>query len=163
MEPGNSGVSVALIVLLFFVCLDFGAAVDTITASRAIRDPESIISSGNAFKLGFISPGNSSNRYVGIWYNDASEDVIWVANRNKPLNGASGVVTISDDGRLVVLNEQREILWSSNVSNSVANASAQLLDSGNLVLYDNNNGSVWESFDEPTNTFMRRMKLTTNV
>ncbi|KAK2644248.1 hypothetical protein Ddye_019443 [Dipteronia dyeriana] len=163
MEPGNSGVSLALIVFLCFFCLDFGAAVDTITASRSIRDPESIISRGNAFKLGFFSPGNSSNRYVGIWYNVASEDVIWVANRNKPINGASGVITISDDGSLVVLNEQREVLWSSNVSNSVANASAQLLDSGNLVLYDNNNGSIWESFDEPTNTFMRRMKLTTNV
>ncbi|TXG47259.1 hypothetical protein EZV62_026553 [Acer yangbiense] len=163
MEPGNSGVSVALIVLLFFVCLDFGAAVDTITASRSIRDPESIISSDNAYKLGFFSPGNSSNRYVGIWYNDASEAVIWVANRNKPLNGASGVVNISDDGRLVVLNEQREVLWSSNVSNSVANVRAQLLDSGNLVLYDNSDRSIWESFDEPTNTFLRRMKLTTNV
>ncbi|KAK2644246.1 hypothetical protein Ddye_019441 [Dipteronia dyeriana] len=163
MEPGNSGVLVVVIVLLFCFCLDFGAAVDTITASRSIRDPESIISSGNAFKLGFFSPGNSSNRYVGIWYNDASEAVIWVANRNRPLNGASGVVNISDDGRLVVLNEQREVLWSSNVSNSVANARAQLLDSGNLVLYDNNNGSIWQSFDEPTNTFMRRMKLTTNV
>ncbi|KAH7569027.1 hypothetical protein JRO89_XS06G0090900 [Xanthoceras sorbifolium] len=163
METGNSGVSVAFIVFLFYFCSDFGAAVDTITVSGSIRDNETIISNGSAFKLGFFSPVNSSNRYVGIRYNDASEAVIWVANRNKPLNDASGVVTISDDGNLVVLNGQREVLWTSNVSNSVANASAQLLDSGNLVLYDNSNGSIWESFEEPINTFMRRMKLTTNV
>ncbi|KAL5772593.1 hypothetical protein ACOSQ2_012517 [Xanthoceras sorbifolium] len=163
METGNNGVSVAFIVFLFYFCSDFGAAVDTITVSGSIRDNETIVSSGSAFKLGFFSPVNSSNRYVGIRYNDASEAVIWVANRNKPLHDASGVVTISDDGNLVVLNGQREVLWTSNVSNSVANASAQLLDSGNLVLYDNSNGSIWESFEEPINTFMRRMKLTTNV
>ncbi|KAI9197707.1 hypothetical protein LWI28_002831 [Acer negundo] len=35
---------------------DFGAAIDTITASLSIKDPETIISSGSAFKLGFFGP-----------------------------------------------------------------------------------------------------------
>ena len=34
----------------------------------------------------------------------------------------------------MVLNGQEEILWSSNVSNSLTNSSATLLDSGNLLL-----------------------------
>ncbi|KAL5772596.1 hypothetical protein ACOSQ2_012520 [Xanthoceras sorbifolium] len=164
MELSSGGISVAFIVMLIsFFCSYFGAAIDTITSSRPIRDHETIVSNGSVFKLGFFSTGNSTNRYVGIWYNDKSEAVIWVANRNKPLNDSSGVVTISEEGKLVVLNGQNEVLWSSNVSNSATNASAQLLDSGNLVLQDNINGDIWESFQEPTDAFMRWMKLSTNA
>ncbi|KAK0579009.1 hypothetical protein LWI29_019646 [Acer saccharum] len=86
-----------------------------------------------------------------------------VANRNRPLKDASGVVTISEDGNLVVLNGQKEVLWSSNVSNPVTNASAQVLGSGNLVLNNNTGGSIWESFGQPTDTLMRRMRLSTDT
>uniref|UniRef100_A0A7N2LU17 non-specific serine/threonine protein kinase n=1 Tax=Quercus lobata TaxID=97700 RepID=A0A7N2LU17_QUELO len=50
-----------------------------------------IISNGNAFKLGFFSPVNSTNRYLGIWYNKKSDlPAQWVANRDKPLKDSSG-------------------------------------------------------------------------
>ena len=118
--------------------------------------------------MGFFSPVNSTNRYLGIWYNKISVvtyfSVVWVANRERPLNDSSGVLTIYEDGNLVVLNGQAEILWSSNVSNSVPNSSATLLDSGNLVLrVDTTEATVWESFQHPCNTFLPKMKLTTNL
>ncbi|KAI9199038.1 hypothetical protein LWI28_026341 [Acer negundo] len=148
----------------FLVFIHIWELPDTITASRPIRDPETIISNGGAFILGFFSPGNSSNRYLGIWYNKKTEPVVWVANRNKPLKDAYGVVTISEDGNLVVLNGQNEVLWSSNVSNSGTNISAQLLDTGNLVLRDITTGSsIWESFQEPTDTFLPGMKLSSQI
>ncbi|KAH7569031.1 hypothetical protein JRO89_XS06G0091300 [Xanthoceras sorbifolium] len=164
MEPRRRIIFVApVLFLLSCFYSNLGNAIDTITSSRPIRDHETIISNGSAFKLGFFRPGNSSNRYVGIWYNKESEPVVWVANRNKPLNDASGVVTISDHGNLVVLNGQNEVLWSTNVSNSMTNASAQLLDSGNLVLRNNTNGiSIWESFQEPTDTILSGMKVSSN-
>ncbi|KAL5774649.1 hypothetical protein ACOSP7_012206 [Xanthoceras sorbifolium] len=164
MEPRRRIIFVApVLFLLSCFYSNLGNAIDTITSSRPIRDHETIISNGSAFKLGFFRPGNSSNRYVGIWYNKESEPVVWVANRNKPLNHASGVVTISDHGNLVVLNGQNEVLWSTNVSNSMTNASAQLLDSGNLVLRNNTNGiSIWESFQEPTDTILSGMKVSSN-
>ncbi|TXG47256.1 hypothetical protein EZV62_026550 [Acer yangbiense] len=165
MELSSSGVLIVLSLLPFCFCSEFVAvdAIDTITASQPLRDTETITSSDSAFKLGFFSPVNSTNRYVGIWYNDKSEAVIWVANRNRPLKDASGVVTISEDGNLVVLNGQKEVLWSSNVSNQVTNASAQVLGSGNLVLNNNTSGSIWESFGQPTDTLMRRMRLSTDT
>ncbi|KAI9198004.1 hypothetical protein LWI28_008433 [Acer negundo] len=166
MELSSGRVSGALTVfLLSCFCSDFVTAIDTITASRPIKDHETIVSNSSIFKFGFFSPGSSSNRYVGIWYDDdnkSAETVIWVANRNNPLKDSSGVVTISEDGNLVVLNGQNnEVVWSSNVSNPVTNmGSARLLDSGNLVLLPrNSNGSIWESFQEPTDTFMSKMKL----
>ena len=124
-----------LLSVLYCLCLNIGVvAVDTIKSSQSIKDSDYMISNGSVFKLGFFSLVNSTNRYLGIWYSNISAfTVVWVANRQKPLKDSSGVLTISEDGNVVVLNGQKEILWSSNVNNSVANSSAQLLDSGNLV------------------------------
>ncbi|XP_030439805.1 G-type lectin S-receptor-like serine/threonine-protein kinase At1g11330 [Syzygium oleosum] len=144
---------------------------DVITASEYIQDPGSIISSGGLYRLGFFSPNGSTNRYVGIWHNKIPAfNVFWVANREKPVSDSSGVMTISDDGNLVIMNGKKDVLWSSNVSNSGANAEAQLLDSGNLILLKqssntskNDTEMVWESFKNMSDTFMVKMKLSTNV
>ncbi|XP_012468603.2 G-type lectin S-receptor-like serine/threonine-protein kinase At1g11330 [Gossypium raimondii] len=153
-----------LLALISCFYLPFGTALDTITASKSIKDPDVIISQSGVFRLGFFSFANSSNRYVGILYNQIPiQTVVWVANKNKPLKDFSGILKISDDGNLVVLNGKAEILWSSKVKNLVPNATtAQLLDSGNLVL---NNGvnSLWESFQDPSNAFLETMKISTDV
>jgi hypothetical protein len=160
----NTTMSVLLVLLCCF-CLESGFAIDTLTSSQSIKDPNYIISNGGAFKLGFFSPVNSTNRYLGIWYNNISIfTVAWVANREKPLKDSSGVLTISEDGNLVVLDGQKDILWSSNVTNSTVNSSAQLLDSGNLVLRENTRATIiWESFKLPTDTFFQTMKVSVNA
>jgi hypothetical protein len=117
--------------------------VNTITKSQIlIKDPETISSADGAFKLGFFNPINTTNRYVGIWY--VSEyNVVWVANRETPLHDSSGVVTISDDNtNLLVLNGQKHIIWSSNVSNIAPNfnVTVQLQNTGNLVLQEDTTG-----------------------
>ena len=128
----NTGMSVFM-VLLCCVCLEFGSGTGTITASQPIKDPDYIASNGSAFNLGFFSPENSTNRYVGIWHKSISVfTVVWVANRQQPLRDSSGVLTISEDGVLVVLNGQNEVIWSANVTNSAPNSSAQLWDSGKI-------------------------------
>ncbi|XP_059436881.1 G-type lectin S-receptor-like serine/threonine-protein kinase At1g11330 [Corylus avellana] len=158
----------ALLVLLSCFRLEFGSATDTITAAKFINDSETIISNGGDFKLGFFCPPNSTDRYVGIWYAAYAEisafTVIWVANRNNPLKNSSGILTISEDGNLVVLDGQKKLLWSSNLTNSVGNSSAQLLDSGNLVLRGNTTGTIiWESFQHPSNIMIKNMKISTDV
>ncbi|XP_073268327.1 G-type lectin S-receptor-like serine/threonine-protein kinase At1g11300 [Populus alba] len=162
MGLGNCEVAVAL--LLFLSCSSsvYGAAGDNITTSQPIKDPEAIVSAGNKFKLGFFSPVNSTYRYVGIWYSNISvaTPVLWVANRNNPINDSSGMLTISEDGNLVVLNGQGEVLWSSNVTNGFNQSTAQLTDDGNLVLKAGPNGNlVWQSFQQPTDT----MRLSANA
>ena len=154
--------------VLCCLCLNLVLAIDTIRSSQSIKDKDSdyIISNGSTFKLGFFSPVNSTNRYVGIWYNKNSVSPaqwVWVANRQKPLKDASGVLTIFKDGNLVVLDGQKKILWSSEVINSVVNSKAQLLDSGNLVLQDTTGTIIWESFQFPTNTMLPNMKISSNV
>ncbi|XP_038711033.1 uncharacterized protein LOC120005473 [Tripterygium wilfordii] len=151
--------------LEIFKKMELAVAIDTITSSQFITDSETLISTGGLFEFGFFSPVNTTNRYVGIWTNGKFQaDVVWVANRNKPLKDFTGIVTMSADGNLVVLNGQKEIIWSSNVSNPTNSCSAQLLETGNLVLRDNISGlTLWESFQNPSNTRLAGMDLSTNL
>ncbi|KAK4439266.1 G-type lectin S-receptor-like serine/threonine-protein kinase [Sesamum alatum] len=146
------------------LCLELTCAIDTLRVSQSIRDSEVLVSNGQNFKLGFFSPVNSSQRYVGIMYNIPILTVIWIANRDKPLNGSTGKVEISEDGNLVILDGQKGVVWSSNLSSSVANCSAHLLDTGNLVLQDNLSGMVlWESFRHASDSLVQRMQIITDL
>lgn len=143
------------------------ASMYTITSSQFIKDSETISSNDDAFKLGFFSPVNTTNRYIGIWYLNQS-NIIWVANREKPLQDSSGVITMSDDNtNLVVLNGQKHVIWSSNVSSNLAssnsNVTAQLQNTGNLVLQEDTTGNIiWESFKHPSDAFLPNMSISTN-
>ncbi|KAG9454350.1 hypothetical protein H6P81_007254 [Aristolochia fimbriata] len=137
--------------LLVVSCFVFRhcSGVDTVTATRPIKDGSTgdvVVSKDGKFTLGFF--GHRGYRYVGIWYNyeishpgrERSRNrstVCWVANRDDPLRDFSGVMKISEDGNLVVLDGRRRVLWSTNVSLTVLKAnstSATLQDSGDLVL-----------------------------
>ncbi|KAJ0046090.1 hypothetical protein Pint_04376 [Pistacia integerrima] len=153
--------------LILLSILEFSSAADKITSGQSIRDDETLISLSQRFELGFFSPGNSKNRYLGIWYKMTPQEVVWVANRNNPIPDKTGVLTISSNGSLLLINEAQSIFWSSNSSRMPANPEAQLLDSGNFVLRDSNDRSsenyIWQSFDYPSDTLLTGMKLGWNL
>ncbi|KAL2472602.1 G-type lectin S-receptor-like serine/threonine-protein kinase [Forsythia ovata] len=158
--------SICLHILLLSLLLQFCIAVDTLTSNAAITNGETLVSSGESFELGFFSPSNSSKWYVGIWYKKFPEIFVWVANRESPLENSSGVLTISPDGDLILLNGTRGVVWSSNSSGRVQGSVAQLLESGNLVLQrkDNNTQTyLWQSFDFPSDTLLPGMKMGWNL
>ncbi|KAG8365444.1 hypothetical protein BUALT_Bualt18G0105500 [Buddleja alternifolia] len=158
----NSTYSTLQLFLLICPCFSqISTAIDTISVNQSIRDNETLVSNGQKFKLGFFSPGNSSHRYVGIMFNLPVMTVIWVANRENPINDSSGIMEISGDGNLVIFNGQNNIVWSSNISSS-PNSSAQILDTGNLVLYNSNGRIIWESFLHETDSFVEGMKVITD-
>ncbi|KAL3503323.1 hypothetical protein ACH5RR_037772 [Cinchona calisaya] len=116
-----------------------GCVSDTINVTQLIKDGETIISSGESFEMGFFSPSNSKNRYVGIWYKNITiQTVVWVANTKVPLNNTAGALQVIKPGLLVLCNDTNNIIWSSNSSRSVQNLVSLLLDSGNLVVKDTN-------------------------
>nr|XP_029150725.1 G-type lectin S-receptor-like serine/threonine-protein kinase At4g27290 [Arachis hypogaea] len=153
--------------LLFSFILRSSTSLDNITPVQSITDGETLISLGGTFELGFYSPGNSNGRYLGIWYHNIfPKVVVWVANREKPLNNTSGVLKLTGEGLLVLVNRSSNssIVWSTNMSSKVEdkwNPVAQLLESGNLVVKDGHNGDhfLWQSFDYPCDTSLPGMKL----
>ncbi|XP_072088753.1 G-type lectin S-receptor-like serine/threonine-protein kinase At4g27290 isoform X3 [Arachis hypogaea] len=130
-----------LIIWFFLVsCVRTSTSTDRLGTGQSMRDGESLVSVDGSFELGFFSPKSSTSRYLGVWYRDASRNptVVWVANRERPLQSTSGLLKFSDKGILQLLNDANtSIVWSSNISSSLQasnNLIAQLLDSGNLVV-----------------------------
>ncbi|KAK9936209.1 hypothetical protein M0R45_013061 [Rubus argutus] len=157
--------------LSFFVIIScflalFCSASSSITQGQTVKDSETLISAGQIFELGFFSPSNSSSRYLGIWYYNISDlAIVWVANRDKPISGKAGILTIGSDGNLVILDGNSSEIWSSNASSTSKNSTAVLEDSGNLVLSSNKStrAQYWQSFDNPTDTFMPGMRVKVNA
>ncbi|KAL4580243.1 hypothetical protein LXL04_016429 [Taraxacum kok-saghyz] len=136
-------------------------AVDTIHAGQTIKDGETIVSAQDSFELGFFSPVNSRNRYVGIWYKRISNrTVVWVANRNTPLTNTSGELSLTLQGTLVIRSATGNVIWSVTNS-SVGNPIGRLLDTGNFIIMNGEDleNPVWQSFDFPTDTFLPGMKF----
>ncbi|KAG6715116.1 hypothetical protein I3842_05G234700 [Carya illinoinensis] len=161
----NSDKMLKILILVFLFVFPFWSSTETLTQNQSIKDGQTLISKEKNFSIGFFSPANSSYRYLGIWFAKVTElTVVWVANRNDPFNDSSGVLSIMQDGNLVLHDGFNRSLWSTNVSvQGQASTAAQLLDSGNLRLVQENNKTVlWQSFDYPTDTWLPNMSIGLN-
>ncbi|KAH6828241.1 hypothetical protein C2S53_009944 [Perilla frutescens var. hirtella] len=149
--------------LIFWFLFIFGTTIDTIRVNESVSDAEALISNGNRFKLSFFSPPNSRRRYVGIMYNLPVMTIVWIANRNEALNDSMGKFEISSDSNLVILDGRKKIVWSIKLSGSIANASAVLLNTGNLVMKDKSNNMYCESFNHASDSWLEHMKISTDL
>ena len=132
-----------LLVLLICILLNSHICIgaDTIFANQSLTGDQTIVSAGGIFELGFFKPGNSSNYYLGMWYKEAKHTIVWVANREKPVTDRFSSELRISHGNLVLFNESKFPIWSTNVNSSTSSPSieAVLLHNGNLVLKDRSN------------------------
>ncbi|KAL6136811.1 hypothetical protein ACLB2K_062106 [Fragaria x ananassa] len=163
-----------LLSLLFFsLCLKshicFGA--DTITANQSLSGDQTIVSAGEKFELGFFKPGNTSNYYLGMWYYKtlvSLQTIVWVGNREQPVSDRFSSELRISDGNLVLFNESKVPIWSTNVSSgSGSSTHVVLLDNGNLVLRagsdPNSSLPLWQSFDHPAHTWLPEGRIGFNT
>ncbi|XP_030955199.1 G-type lectin S-receptor-like serine/threonine-protein kinase At4g27290 isoform X2 [Quercus lobata] len=151
---------------LLFLSSKVSFALDSINTSQFISEANTLVSKDGNFELGFFSPSSSNNRYLGIWYkNIPAKTIVWVANRLNPINDSGLLMINSSTGSVVVMSQNRSVVWSTSPQRQAKNPVLKLLDSGNLVLTvtdekdENSRISLWESFDYPTDTFLPGMKL----
>ncbi|RHN61967.1 putative protein kinase RLK-Pelle-DLSV family [Medicago truncatula] len=139
-------------------------ASNSISASESLTDGKTLVSKGGQFELVFFSPGNSTRRYLGIWYKQIPiQKVVWVANRVNPINNTLGILTLTTSGNLM-LRQNDSLVWSTTSAKQAKKPMAELLDSGNLVIRnqeetDPEGGYLWQSFDYPCDTILPGMKL----
>ncbi|KAJ4748415.1 G-type lectin S-receptor-like Serine/Threonine-kinase [Rhynchospora pubera] len=149
--------------LLLFSLLSVSNSFDTLEQTETLANGQTLVSLNSDFELGFFNRSTSTTKwYIGIWYTVSPEIVVWVANHDNPLNDSSSTLSISN-GTLVLIDSLQNIIWSSSVNLStpkILDPILKLLDSGNLILKDQNNDDIlWQSFDYPSNTFLLGMKI----
>ncbi|KAL3715099.1 hypothetical protein ACJRO7_006919 [Eucalyptus globulus] len=153
--------------ILLFFSVSFGPSLsmstDTILAGESLSGNQTLISQGGTFEMGFFSPGNSGNHYIGIWYKGLPQKtLVWVANRNRPMSDPfSSELKLLQDGNLVILASSKHQIWSSGLTSLMPNStSGVLLDSGNFILRKTSDVSIaWQSFDHPTDTWLPGAKF----
>ncbi|KAK1556331.1 hypothetical protein Q3G72_003060 [Acer saccharum] len=124
-------------------------------------------SSGNGFACGFVydlSTGSSFLATASVRIRTGLEDVFWsdvevfwLANRNKPVH-ENATLQLHTNGDLILRDADGSFVWSTNTSHMSA-VDLQMLKTGNLVLCDGNNKTIWRSFDHPTDTLLPGQKL----
>ncbi|KAM6553649.1 hypothetical protein CsatB_014411 [Cannabis sativa] len=157
--------------LLVLVCLSTLSSINSkITSSipnkiqkgQILNVSQTIVSASGCFELGFFSPQNTSNLYVGIWLfkKRVFDYCVWIANRDYPLITSSAILTINHDGNIVI-SDGKVMYMVTNISRG-QDTYAMLTDSGNLVLKESNSSEddhnlVWQSFDSPTHSLLTGM------
>ncbi|KAH7532968.1 hypothetical protein FEM48_Zijuj04G0079600 [Ziziphus jujuba var. spinosa] len=153
----------AIFLCLFVPQVSVVLGADTISVNQSLSGDQTVVSADGVFELGFFTPGNSLNYYIGIWYKQISKQtIVWVANREKPVSDRFSSVLRISDGNLVLYNESQAPIWSTNVNHTTSGTvQAVLLNKGNLVINYGSNLStpLWQSFDYPSHTFLPGSKL----
>ncbi|CAH2047887.1 unnamed protein product [Thlaspi arvense] len=132
-----------------------------INSSSPLSIGQTLSSPGGFFELGFFSPNNTRNQYVGIWFKEiVPRVVIWVANRDTPVKNSAANLTISSNGSLILLDGKQGVIWSTGETPTTSKCHAELLDTGNLVVVNDVSGeTVWQSFENLGNTMVPQASL----
>ncbi|CAJ1948528.1 unnamed protein product [Sphenostylis stenocarpa] len=139
------------------------AETSSITQSQSLSYRQTIVSPRGIFELGFFNLRNPNKIYLGIWYkNIPLQNIVWVANGGTPIRDSSAILKLNSSGNLV-LTHNNTVVWCTISSEKTQNPVAELLDSGNLVIRDENEAKaeayLWQSFDYPSNTMLPGMKV----
>jgi len=123
--------------------------------------PTSWRSPSGTFAFGFYPQGTGF--IVGIWLVGKPADIItWTAYRDDPPVPSNATLELTVNGKLLLRtyyanNEAGEEKLIARIEKSALNA--RVLDSGNLVLYNEHSEVIWESFNFPTDTILGGQNL----
>ncbi|KAG8377479.1 hypothetical protein BUALT_Bualt08G0037200 [Buddleja alternifolia] len=140
----------------------------TLTLGSSLSAPEDVLVSlpTAIFTAGFYPVGDNAY-FFAIWFTepliDGNVTIVWMANRDQPVNGRNTKLSLSHSGNLVLTDAGQLVVWTTN-ADSAHLVQLQLHDNGNLVLQNTiDDVVIWQSFDSPTNTLLPQQPLTRNV
>ncbi|XP_049936688.1 putative receptor protein kinase ZmPK1 [Nymphaea colorata] len=128
-----------------------------------------LISEQGTFKAGFYQVGENAFSFA-IWFSetlDRQKTVVWMADRDWPVNSRGSRLSLRKRGDLALLDADANVVWTTatTTTNTTAGAGevAELWETGNLVLMDGDMRVVWQSFDHPTDTLLPGQPLTRSL
>ncbi|ONH99197.1 hypothetical protein PRUPE_6G017300 [Prunus persica] len=143
--------SLFLLPVSVFAQTNGGIAVgDSLTATAA--SSSSWLSPSGDFAFGFSPLGRNDLFLLSIWYAKIPDrTIVWYNGAAVAPEGST--VFLIDDSGLVLTNPQGDELWKSETGAGIV-AQGVMNDTGNFVLQDINSESLWETFNNPTDTLL---------
>ncbi|KAI3785443.1 hypothetical protein L1987_44561 [Smallanthus sonchifolius] len=123
-----------------------------------------LISPNGLFTAGFYSVGENAYCF-SVWFtkplSDKSHTIVWMANRDVPVNGKRSKLSLLKTGNLVLRDAAQPLpIWTTNIIDSKEPAHLFMNNTGNLYLQNQDNQIIWQSFGSPTNTLLPLQQLT---
>ncbi|XP_057824518.2 putative receptor protein kinase ZmPK1 [Cryptomeria japonica] len=153
--------------ILFHASLMSCHGQESLSLGYSSASPESnqtvLNSTDGTFSAGFHSVGTNAFGFA-IWYSNTPESptLVWMANRDQPLNGKNSRLHLQKDGDLVLFNADGRVTWRTD-TRGLPVTKVALLDTGNLVLRTSSGKIVWQSFDSPTDTLLPGQQFCNNA
>ncbi|XAR62602.1 Non-specific serine/threonine protein kinase [Bertholletia excelsa] len=113
-------------------------------------------SPNGTFEAAMFNPGNQQSNFYLCVIHVASNTITWSANRDIPVS-SSGMMSLTVKG-IAITDQDGKFKWSTPPLPAPVSA-LQLTDTGNLVLLNKSNSSLWESFNSPSDTIVIYQKL----
>ncbi|KAM5560241.1 hypothetical protein ABKV19_021422 [Rosa sericea] len=119
------------------------------------EESDFLVSPNGTFSSGFYKVSANSSCY-SVWYtNTINKTVVWMANRDTPVSVRQSKLALRRNGNLVLTDGVGSTVWSTNtLSNASMEFHLRLLETGNLVLMNQAERIIWQSFDIPTDTLL---------
>ncbi|KAK8642834.1 hypothetical protein V6N13_012165 [Hibiscus sabdariffa] len=114
-----------------------------------------LFSRNGTFKASIYNPETQETDFYLCIIHVESNTVIWSANRDSPIS-STGEMDLTAEG--IRVTDSGDLKWSTPQLQATVRA-LTLTDMGNLVLLDQSNGSLWESFHYPTDTIVFGQQL----
>ncbi|GLU22082.1 hypothetical protein SLE2022_381790 [Rubroshorea leprosula] len=128
-----------------------------------VQKPGDVLVSANGiFNAGFYPVGENAFCF-SVWFNnstDPNRTVVWMANRDQPVNGIGSKLELLRNGKLILTDAGRRTEWTVDIV-AASPVQLKLLNTGNLVLQRTDNDAfLWQSFNSPTDTLLPDQVLT---
>ncbi|XP_071723780.1 G-type lectin S-receptor-like serine/threonine-protein kinase CES101 [Rutidosis leptorrhynchoides] len=133
--------------LLLFGLSSEATEFKVLKAGQELRNFHSLVSPNQIYTLSFFYPDSSTTtRYFGIQFSKPRlTKSVWIANRVNPFSDSSGIFYITDEGDMVLSDNSSGLNITLNTVKPLSSQSGEQI--------------VWQSFDEPTDAFLRGMKV----
>ncbi|XP_040939466.1 putative receptor protein kinase ZmPK1 [Gossypium hirsutum] len=151
-----------LVLLLAFFCPPSSSSSDALWAGSSLsveKKGDVLVSPGGTFSAGFHPVGHSAYSF-SIWFNNPSCNatasnctIVWMANRDQPVNGRRSKLSLSTSGNLVLKDAGQILVWETRTA-SKSLPKLKLDDDGNLILSSLEGHILWQSYDSPTDTLL---------
>ncbi|KAL4583495.1 hypothetical protein LXL04_008069 [Taraxacum kok-saghyz] len=125
---------------------------------------DKLISPNGLFTAGFYSVGENAYCF-SVWFTkplaDGSHTIVWMANRDVPVNGKRSKLSLLTTGNLVLNDADQPLpVWTTTIRDSTESSELKIDNFGNLFLQNHDNQIIWQSFGSPTDTLLPDQRLT---